>query len=128
MPSHNHPLPRFFSLDPGGQHVLATPVDLEGLVLRMPNISEVKVAYDVYKPTPPMADLASHLRRLTHSSEDGLCYSHACCDISNAWNEVGAAGKARVLSGVSARGGTLVLLFAPIQHHDDYVVEVNCRY
>ena len=127
MPSHNPP-PKFISSDPGGQHVLAKPADLEELVLRMPNIAEVKVAYDVYKPTTSMTDLASHLRRLSRSPEDGLCYNHACCDISNAWDGIGEAGKARVYSGVSATGGTLVLVFAPIHFHGDYIVEIDCRY
>ena len=129
MPLANPPIPpKFISSNPGGQHVLVKPAHLDELVLRMDGISEVKPAYDIYKPTPAMAELASHLDRLSRTPEEDLCYNHACCDISDAWNQIGAAGKAQVYSGVSAKGGTLVLLFAPIHEHCDYIVEINCRY
>lgn len=128
MPFRDLPTPRFVSVNPGGQHIHSRPADPENLIMHMPDISEIKAVYDVYKPTAPMEDLISHLRRLSDSPESDLCYNHACCDISNAWNQIGAAGKARVYSGVSAKGGTLVLVFAPIHQHGDYIVEIDCGY
>jgi hypothetical protein len=128
MPFRSSPSPKFICLDPGGQHVRCSPRDLEGLILDVPDLSEIKVVYDVYKPTSAMPEFASHLSRLSRAPEGGLCYNHACCDLSDAWNRIGGAGKAQVYSGVSTKGGTLVLLFAPIQHHGEYIVEVDCRY
>jgi hypothetical protein len=118
--------PKFISLDCGGEHVECLPGDPEALVIRMPNIWEVKEVCDVYKGTRALAELAGHLLRLSRASrspKDGLCYRHACCDISDAWEKIGRG--VHVLSGVSANGGTLVLVLAP-SDIDSYIVEVNC--
>ena len=127
MLSFNSPAPKLIPHEPGGEHVECWVADPEELVGRMPDISDVKEVYDVYKRTSAMSELASHLRRLSRvsrSPKGGLCYSHACCDISDAWQNIGRG--VHVLSGVSAKGGTLLLVFAPTDV-DSAIVEANCR-
>jgi hypothetical protein len=128
MLSFNSLAPRIIPHEPGGEHVECWVADPEELVERMPDISEVKEVYDVCKPTSAMGELVSHLRRLSRTSrtpKGGLCFTHACCDISDAWQNIGRG--VHVLSGVSAKGGTLVLLFAPADV-DSVIIEANCRF
>ena len=119
----------FISLHAGGQHVVCRPEDPETLIELMSRIWDVECACDVRKPTPSMAQLASHLRRLSPRSptpKGGLCFRHVCCDIADAWDRACAGGKAHVLAGFSNKGGTLVLAFVRTEH-DTGVVEVNCK-
>ena len=119
----------FVSLHSGGQHVACSPWDPGKLIARMSSIWDVEEVFDVNKQTTAMRELVSHLRRLSRRSptpKGGLCFGHVCCDISEAWNKVCAGGKAQVLAGFSAKGGTLVLAFAPTDR-DTCVVELHCK-
>lgn len=119
----------FISIHSGGQHVACSPWDPGDLIQRMSGIWDVEEAFDVNKRTTAMRELASHLRRLSRRSptpKGGLCFRHVCCDIADAWDRVCAGGKAQVLAGFSAKGGTLVLAFAPTGR-ETCVVELHCK-
>lgn len=124
----NSPLPMLIPVDSGGQHVECWAGDPEELVERMSSIMEVKDVYNVHKANSAMAELVSHLRRLSPASrgpKGGLCFRNALCDISDAWQNIGAG--VHVLSGLSAKKGTLVLVFAPASVNS-CIAEINCSF
>jgi hypothetical protein len=124
----NSPLPMLIPIDPGGEHVECWPADPEEVIELMSGIMDVKEVYRVCKPNSAMSELVSHLRRLSPASrgpKGGLCFRNVLCDIADAWENIGA--DVHVLSGVSAKKGTLVVVFVPA-NVGNRIVEINCAF